>query len=132
MHVLLHISFYVSLNKFRIKIGLYFIPIALPIEARSPSMTGCNFPILSTPFNNDVAFAETSELSIGNSTVIYAITYSFIISDRLAHLLPVKFSGSGSIRESRGVVAKCRLGIRRCLWPYGKYTGPEVSGATSP
>jgi len=27
--------------------------------------------------------------------------------------------------ESHGVVAKCHLGIRRCLWPYGKYTGPE-------
>lgn len=91
-------------------------------------MTGRNFSILSTPFNNDVAFAETSGLSIGNSTVIYAITYSFIISNRLAYLLPVKFSGNGSIRESPGVVAKCRLGIRRCLWPYGKYTGPEGLG----
>lgn len=55
--------------------------------------------ILSTPFNNDVTFAKTDTLSIDNSTVIYAITRSFITGDCFAYLLPVKFSGNGSIRE---------------------------------
>jgi len=93
------LSSYILFKKFCVKIELYFI------RAGSFPFTGDRtddaiFPsILSTQFNNDVAFAKTGELSIGNSTVIYAITHSFITGDHFAYLLPLKFSGNGSIRK---------------------------------
>jgi len=47
---------------------------------------GCrNFFLNSSDLLNDDT-TETSELSVGDSAVIYAVTRSFIIGDRLVYL----------------------------------------------